>query len=268
MMSHPWERWKPMQQSNDLEPVRFSRLKLMGKSAAHFKHGFGPDTGFTRKGTGLHSFMIGDSSRVKVYAGARNKKHKKYREFLEENPDCQIMSRKEMRDVEGMRKSLDRHPRALELLDGIREQRITWEMCGRACAGTPDVVHIRGGKKILVELKTSVSSSPYLFKWQAKRLCYHGQIGWYSDGLEKTNVYAPGPVVEQYIVVVESVEPYPVTVIKVDDSMKKKGQRQCRLWLEQLLVCEATGHFPGYVESDETWADDDLELEFEDEEAA
>lgn len=256
--------------SNDLEPLRFSRLKLMSKSAAHYALGYGEDTGSMRKGTGIHSLMLGDSSRVKVYNGARNKKHKKYQAFLEQNPDCQILSKKEMVEVDGMRRSLDAHPRALELLDGIREERIEWSLSGRACAGTPDVVKLIGdGRKRLVELKSGVSTKPDLFLWQAKKMCYHGQLSWYARGLETTMAYAPGPVTEQYIVAVESTAPYPVTVINVHDSMRRKGERQCRFWFEQLLVCEATGHFPGYVESDVDWADDDTELEWdEDEEAA
>jgi hypothetical protein len=79
--------------------------------------------------------------------------------------------------------------------------------------------------------------------------------------------YAPGPVTQQYIVAVESSAPYPVTVIRVTDKMRNKGARQCRMWFEQLLVCERSGHFPGYVEADVDWDDDDTELEWDDEAA-
>lgn len=258
-----------MTSPTDLEPVRFSRLKLFGKSAAHYAANVGFDTSSIRKGSGTHSYLLGDQDSVVVYEdGARNPRHKKYQAFLEENEGKLILSPSEFSDVQGMRRSIQRHSRALALLDGVREERIEWEMAGRACAGTPDVVHIRpDGTKMLVELKTSQSAAPDLFRWQAKRLSYHAQLAWYGNGLEHCMTYAPGKVTEHYIVAVESVAPYPVTVIRVTDKMIDRGMRQWRVWFEQLLVCEQSGQFPGYVESDVDWDDDDGELEW-DEEAA
>jgi hypothetical protein len=258
-------------QQTDLIPVRFSRLKLFGKSAAHYEANVGNDTASLRKGSATHSYLLGDSDSVVVYEdGARNPRHKKYQEFLEANEGKLILSPGEFEDVSGMRASIQRNQRAMELLDGVREQRIEWMLSGRCCAGTPDVVHLRkDGTKVVVELKTSVSAAPDLFRWQAKKMGYHAQLAWYAQGLETTLVYAPGPVVEQYIVVVESSAPYPVTVIRVTDKLREKGLRQCRVWFEQLLVCEQSGHFPGYVEADVDWDDEDGDgLEWDDEEAA
>lgn len=253
--------------STDLEPVRFSRLKLFGKSAAHYAHGYDTESGAMRKGSALHRYLLGDKSAVILYPGRRA--GKKWEEFRDANEGSDILIQSEFRDVDGMRKAIERHPRAMALLDGIREERIEWEIGGRACAGTPDVVHLRpDGSKLLVELKTSQSASPDLFRWQAKRMAYHAQLGWYAHGLESTLQYKPGPVTEQYIVVVESVAPYPVTVVRVTDKMRDKGMRQCRFWFEQLRVCEQSGHFPGYVEADVDWDDEDEELEWDDEEAA
>ena len=247
----------------ELEPVRFSRLKLMGKSAAHYAHGYDTETSSMRKGSALHRYLLGDKSAVILYPGRRA--GKKWEEFRDANEGADILIQSEFRDVQGMRMSIERHPRAMALLNGIREERIEWDIAGRACAGTPDVVHLRPDGKVLVELKTSQSAAPDLFRWQAKRMAYHSQVAWYANGLETTLAYAPGPVLEQYIVVVESVAPYPVTVVRVTDKMRDKGMRQCRIWFERLLVCELSGHFPGYVEADVDWDDDDGELEWDEE---
>lgn len=255
----------------ELEPLRFSRLKKMAKSAAHYLAAAEEDTGPLRKGSGLHSVLIGDASRVVVYKGGkRDLRTKAYQEFLAAHPDdTQILSPSEFKDVEGMRRSIEKHPRAMQLLEGIREQRITWKIGHRECSGTPDVVRKLGpGRYGVVELKSGQSAAPDLFKWQAKKLCYQGQLAWYANGVESTMLYPPGKVEELHIVAVESTAPYPVTVFRVDESMRKLGDRQVRMWFEQLMVCEQTGHFPGYVESDVDWADDDTELEWDDEEAA
>ncbi len=256
--------------STDLEPVRFSHLKLMGKSAAHFKARVQSDTSYLRKGSALHSYVLGDPTRVAVYEeGKRDKRVKAYQAFLEEHPNADILNPKEFAVVDGMRKSLEAHPRAMELLEGIREERIYWRRGSRDCAGTPDVVKLlSGGRKRVVELKSAQSTAPELLKWQAKKMGYHAQLSWYGDGIENSLVYPPGPVEEYFIVAVESAFPYPVTVIDVDPSMILKGAKQWRFWFEQLMVCEQTGHFPAYVESDVLWVDDDTELEWDPEVAA
>lgn len=259
--------------TEDLEPLRFSRLKLMAKSAAHYAHGSSSEGGALRKGSALHAYLLGQSDRVVVYeGGARNPRFKAWQEFEAAHEGKHILIPSEIGPVEGMRKSLESHPRAMELLSGIQEERIEWDIAGRACAGTPDVVHLLpDGSKRLVELKTSRTADPNLLKWHAKNLAYHAQVAWYAHGLEQTMAYARGPVTEVYVVAVESVAPYPVTVLRVCESMLERGRRQWRLWFERLRVCESTGHFPAYVEGDIDWedeGDEGVELNWDDEEAA
>lgn len=251
--------------SNDLEPVRFSRLKLFSKSAAHFQANRGDETASLRKGTAVHSYLLGDREAVVVYEdGARNPRHKKYQEFLEAHPNATILNPSEFRDVDGMRRAIERHPRAMQLLDGIREQRITWTEAGRECAGTPDVVHVSAdGRKRGVELKTSRTSKPELFKYEARRLYYHAQCAWYRTGLERTMIYRAGPVEEFHVVAVESTDPYPVTVFTWDEESLNLGMKTCRIWFEQLLNCERSGRFPAYAESDVILSvADDAELDW------
>lgn len=260
---------------NDLEPLRFSRLKLLAKSPMHYQHGFDGESASLRKGSATHSFLIGDASRVRIYDGRRDKRSKDYQEFLETNPNCEIMIESEMKDVQGMRRAIERHPQAMQLLDGtVREERLEWECMGRNCAGTPDVVHIdkKTGKKGLVELKTTKSADPFKFKWQAHSLLYHAQMAWYSKGIETTMVYQPGPVVWHKIVAVESSAPYPVTIINVTRPKIRAGAQTCKELLEALLSCERTGQFPPYAEGEVDWEDeeqgDGLDWGTDDEEAA
>lgn len=256
----------------ELEPLRFSRLKKIAKSPAHYLDGADEDTGPLRKGSALHSLLLGNSEGVYVYKGTRNKKHKKYQEFLADKPEgAKIMSPKEMKDVDGMRRAIEKHPRALQLLNGVREQTIEWEMGGRACRGTPDVVHLHGGAPdILVELKSAQSAKQELFRWQCRKLGYHSQVDWYSNGLSRSTFYRPSLPRERYIVAVESTRPYPVVVYRVTDKDMTAGRKKWRYWFEQLLVCERTGVFPAYAESDVDLdvEEEETELDWEDEEAA
>lgn len=253
--------------TTDLEPLRFSRLKHMSKSAAHYQENRGADTGSMRKGSGLHSYMLGNREKVVIYRdGVRNEKHAKYQAFLEKHPGAHVLSPSEAVDVEGMRKSLEKHGRAMQLLDGVQENRITWTMSGRECAGTPDVVHLHNGcPRTLVELKTGQSAAPDLFKWQAKKLGYNCQLAWYAHGLTLSLDYRPVAITEAYIVAVESSPPYPVTVFRVTERMLARGARAWRVWFEQLLVCERANHFPAYTEADVDWDDEETELEWDEE---
>jgi hypothetical protein len=235
----------------DLEPVRFSRLKLMGKSAAHYRAGFGGESGAMRKGTAVHSFMLGGQDKVAVYTGRRDERIAAWRDFQAANDGKTILIPSELAAADGMRAALEAHPRAMDLLSGIQEQRIEWTDLGRACAGTPDAVHLlANGKKVGVELKTCVTSHPERFTWQCRKMSYHAQCAWYKHGLERTLAYPPGAVTEFFVVVVETTVPHPVTVFRLDEESLRMGHKQCRLWLEQLLVCERAGHFPAYAEND------------------
>lgn len=243
-----------MQATNDnhaLEPVRFSRLKKMALSAAHYAEGFGTETGPMRKGSGLHAYMLGGEKSVVVYKeGSRNPNFSKWKAFQAAHAGKHILIPSELDKVAGMRRSLEKHPRAMALLDGIQERRIEWTDAGRACAGTPDVVIPKNGRTIGVELKTTQTSHPERFVWQCRKMAYHAQCAWYKRGIELCGNYQPALVDEFYVVAVESTAPFPVTVFKLDQESLEAGAKMNRLWLEQLLVCERNNHFPAYAESD------------------
>jgi hypothetical protein len=241
-----------------LPPVRFSRLKRMDQSPAHYLCGFGAETDPMAKGTALHAYMLGGAERVSVFPGKVRRGHV-WDEFQAEHEGQHILTRRQFAEVEGMRKSLEAHPRAMELLDdGVQETRITWDLHGRACAGTPDCVKPKKGRrKRLVELKTCMSSDPRRFKYHALRLGWFSQVAWYADGLERSLAYEHGPVDEVYIVAVESKPPYPVTVYRVKESMLKRGREDYQQWFSLLLDCERANDWPAYAVGDVDVEDDD-----------
>ena len=242
-------------------PVHFSRLKKFRLSAAHYLDHPEQRTPSTGKGSALHSVLLG-GKRVVVYEdGARNEKFAKFREFKAANEGAQILIPSESKDVVGMRKSIEAHPIAMRLLDGVRETLIEWEFAGRSLAGTPDVVHLDGlpamrfddfdfagcDGKVGVELKTSKTAAPWMFPWECKRFNYYTQCDWYKTGIERSMAYPPGEVTEFFIVTVESTPPYPVTLFRVEPRALARARMEWREWMDRLLACERSGKFPAYT---------------------
>lgn len=233
-----------------LEPLHFSQLKHIAKSPAHYAYNLGQPftpTAAMRKGTcvDLDVFKpIALKTRpYVVYDGVRNKRHRAYQEFLEEQPDnIIVLSDKEARDVEGCVEAIERHPDAISLLKGSAQRTIAWSFNGRHCEGTPDVF----ARSYVTELKTTRCSDPGKFRWDAKRMGYHAQLAWYRAGLIECGLASPQAA---YIVAVETAPPYPVTCFELSEQALDLGERTWRLWFERLMACEESDEWPAYVQS-------------------
>ncbi len=235
-----------MKQLSDI-PVRFSNLKWMGQSPAHYRHHAlhrGPDTKAMRIGRGVHLMVEG--KQPIVYPGRRW--GKEWDRFADENAGSEILNRNEYDQCEAMADALLSHDEAYELLakaGAAIEQRISWRWCDRICSGTPDVW--RPTSRILIDLKTTRNANPAKFQFSATRhFSYHAQLAWYGIGV--ADHYGTAP--ERYIIVaVESEPPHPVVVYELSKPAIEMGVRQCRVWMERLLVCEQSNHWPGYTQS-------------------
>jgi hypothetical protein len=62
--------------------------------------------------------------------------------------------------------------------------------------------------------------------------------------------------------VVEPVEPYVVTVLRAEEDVLELGRRCVRLWMEQLLTCEAANQWPGYTQGIVPWRAPSQDIEF------
>lgn len=245
--------------------VRWSTLKAMGRSPAHYLEGLLRPRERNRAldvGTIVHDMVLGGGPEVVVYPGAQ-RRGKAWDAFELEHagklivtPSVYLTARRAadavLADVEAMR-----------LLDGEREVELpTWTHAGRKCGGRPDV--IAPGR--LTELKSTADASPWRFMRTAERLGYHGQHAWYGDGIE---LGGGGPIREHWIVVVEVSAPFVVQCIPVTEQTIEEGRRLYSSHLEQLRVCEESGVFPGYDRA--TWdleRDEELDWDEESEEAA
>lgn len=224
-----------------LEPVRYSRLKLMGLSPAHYHAATKDETYAMERGSAVHSLVL-ETEEVLGWEDGRPRRGKDYEAFAAEHEGAIILTHTEYQMAKAQADAVKANPLAMRLLDGHRENEIAFKIGDRPCGGRPDV----WTPSFVTELKCTVSSHPERFAWQAYKLGYAGQLAWYSDALVLLGKAAPEA---HYIVAVESKAPYVVTVFRLTRALIEQGRRNYRTWFEQLMVCEATDEWPGYCQA-------------------
>lgn len=225
-----------------MQPLRFSHLKWMSRSPAHYRYYQDEEFASTP------AMLVGSATDALVFETQsvlhydRVRRGKEWEEAKAKHPDAIWLSASEMKRALGMAASLKQNPTALRLLgEGTRQQRIEWEYSGRQCAGTPDAFSAEN----LVDLKTTVNAFPPKFERDALWRGYHAQLAWYRHGLVQSGRPKPRHV---YIVSVESTPPYLVVVRPLTDRALEMGERLWRSWFEQLRVCEDSNEWPGYAD--------------------
>lgn len=229
-------------------PVRYSRLKHMGRSPAHYFYAITHDMGDTRamaQGRLVHAMLLGGLEEWVIYPGERRGKH--WEAFRDEHKGSEIATEKEVSVALHMAEAIKRNDEAALVLQGDHEREIEWKRAGRKCCGRLDVLGLgalKPGLNHITELKVAADGQPDAFKRVALRLGYPGQLAWYIEGAEsalKVGIH------HAYIVQVESKPPYVVTPLRVKANALEFGQRINALWFERLRVCEDSNQWPGYV---------------------
>lgn len=226
--------------------LRIGDLKRIGQSPAHYKAAADIGSSALDKGSAVHAVLLG-GKHVTFYdrvteagkAAPRNGQH--WEAFKAAHPDSLILTRAEVEQVDGMVQAVRACPEAMRVLEGVKEQTLTWDIVGRACRGTPDV----RSAEYITELKTCRSSDPRRFMWDALKLAYHAQLAWYLDGAVMAGAGAPK---DAYVVAVESSAPYVVTVFRLTARALEMGRATYRGWFEMLQACEDADVWPGYVQ--------------------
>ncbi len=248
-------------------PVRHSRLKRMAQSPAHAYSSVQlgddwDDTLSKRLGRATHALVFGQA--VHTFTG-KVRRGKEWDAFaLEHRGEC-IVNEKERSKSEAVAKALRANPLAEQVLFApgtLHEHRIDWTWMGRACRSTPDA-HT---KSHLVDLKTARTADPVRFGYDAARMGYHAQLAFYEDAMKARYGYGPKAV---YLVAIEPIEPYAVTVFEVTPNALDLGRRSNRLWMERWIGCEASNHWPAYSDCIVPFdvANPDVELIFAEDDA-
>jgi exodeoxyribonuclease VIII len=230
-------------------PVRFSRLKMFALSGAHYLDSVQDDFEETlalRMGASVHAGLF-ENRPVVCYDGHRRGKtwERFEKHYLEQR--AVILNEPEYRLAIGVIDSVRRNARAMEILfDGTStEERIDWMRGDRACRSTPDSYHRKGNHNS--DLKSSRSTEPRWFAREALKRHYHAQLAFYDEPLEQRFGRRPD---ENYLVAVENVAPFNVTIMRLPDETREVGGKLVHLWFAQLLNAEQLEHYGGYVEGE------------------
>jgi hypothetical protein len=222
---------------NDIDAIRFSRLKRMDISPRHYKEYAQKETEPMRVGRALHLAVLEPGRyphEVAVWEG-KVRRGSAWELFQEANKSKTILVQKDHERAMGMQKAVWQNRHASELLSGgVAENVKTWHdvATGLRCKARTDYeFHGR-----VVDLKSTAKIHPRDFARQAAQLYYHAQMAFYT-----ANVGHP----EAYIIAVTKEEPFDVVVYRLPEEALRAGRRLCDKWLRRVAECEAADHWPG-----------------------
>lgn len=227
-----------------MSEVRWSSLKWMAKSPAHYQHYLEhpvPETQAMRIGARAHNLILGGGRPFSIYMGVR--RGKEWEAFKAGCHDETILNEREANAAQAIATVLRRSKECMNLLGGHIERTIHWIGSGRGCCGTPDAVSLDGA--VVADLKVTADADPSKFAWHASRQGWLAQLAWYSDGLRDAGLADPK---EHIIVAVEGKAPHVIQPYLLTERAVEMGRRTYRLLLERLMVHEAADHWPGYID--------------------
>ena len=243
-----------------MDPVRFTQLKLMALSPAHYREGYVKQTACMEQGSATDAVILGTRP-VLAYPG-KVRRGKEWEKFQAENEGSLLVTKRELTLAEAMRDSIMANKFARAALCGERQKEIRWEYLGRECVSHLDVLGSDGDGSFITDLKVSQSSNPDKFRWKMIKMAYHAQLAFYRLAVQYLFGTKPRTA---YSVAVEPFPPFVVTTMRLTDKALDLGERLVRLWFERLLACEAANEWPGYAQGVvELDAPDDIELDFGD----
>ena len=224
-------------------PVRFSHLKAYGRCAMIGYHARTKDmkqTASMQRGTAVDAMIFG-TRKVIAYDGVRNLRHAAYKDFVDDNPDTEILTVAEYDKARRMVDALRSCEYAAPWMTGVTQQTLHFDYMGLRCRATPDW----RGNGFVNDLKTTRDASDFRFPWQARSLGYPVQLLMQGIACE-LNGY---PMKRYLLTAIESTEPYPVTVFELMPRAIDKAAKTLCLWAEKLKVAEQSHQYPPYSQA-------------------
>ncbi len=235
----------------DKQAVSNSRLNLIRKSPAHFKHwleyGEGKDTAALSAGRLFHMLMEGDDS-IACYPGPV-RRGKAWEQFKADNADKTIVTLKELGDAQAWELAMKDAPLVKALLPhGIHEVTAVAQMQGVLVKARADFLVTDGPYAgALVDWKSVADASPEGFLRSVDRYRYAEQAALYLAVFEK----AGWPISWQFLFAcVEKEPPHVTQVYELDADILEIARRNLATDLNTLKVCRERNEWPGYCDDE------------------
>ena len=148
--------------------------------------------------------------------------------------------------AQGMAAALRANSKAAPFIDGPGDNELSmlWADAdtGIICKGRLDRLAVVGGRRTIVELKTTNDARPWRFRKTVESFGYHMQAAAYTDGMRTLE----GGFTDHVIVVVEQEPPHGVKVYLLGDATMQTGLLIWKRCLAELNRCRTTGVWPAY----------------------
>jgi hypothetical protein len=238
----------------NVEPVRFSDLKQLARSPAHYRDAIENPRKPTAEmdlGAVAHRLLLGprhgDPALVIWHGGRRY--GKTWDAFQAEHADQVIVTVKDHLAAARIAGAVRADETASAILLGASvEMPHTWTESGVKCEtrGIDVYKPARGEPGFSIwELKTTTNVEPEKLKRHAMTMLWPAQLEWYRGGLEATG---HGPCREAGIIAVEVERPHVVTCLTLSPALLAWARKSLTLWIERLRVCVADDHWPGFAQ--------------------
>lgn len=196
-------------------------------------------------GAATHNIITG-ARRVVAAPMARNERHKAYQDFLAANPGAQVVTESMYEQANRIADAVRGHRDVAPLLDGATfEETLYFDFLGEKCRSTPDV-----RRNHVAELKSTKSAHPREFLRDAERRFYDAQVAMERLAVIEACGFTPD---DCFIIAYEKTPPFLVTVLRLTEARLRAGEDQLAEWMERLIECRRSGHWPGYAEGPLDW---------------
>jgi hypothetical protein len=252
----------------DKDHISASALKKLKISPAHYKEEEEPETESEALlfGSAYHSFILepekfeeeyyifSDQAICEALIGEGYKSPrstKAYKEWEESEmriiDDKKVITKVSMERIKAMKEKLMRHTYAKMLLsNGVNEQGYMGEIETEAgmiqVKFKPD--HVIEGKKIIVDLKTTIDASIDGFTRHSAELDYHIQASFYSDLMEK--IAGDDRPYKFFFIAQEKKSPYAFNIFESSPQFISQGRFEYEMLLQLYKYCIDNNIWPGY----------------------
>lgn len=234
------------------DAVNFSTLKHMVHSPKHYQHACkvrGADSAGRLKGRGTHTAVLEPDRFTIDYALFKPEPGKdkairrgeRWEAFKAMHAEENILKLDEYEHCLSAARAVREDPLAKEILARTeKEQSIEWidEDTGIRCKSRLDMI----GPDGIWDLKGVRSTDSRVISLEVARMMYHAQLAWYQEGVKR----ARGLTLGCYLMCVEHAAPHDVAVNDAGgEEAIYQGWESCRLWLNRVAECRASGKWPG-----------------------